>query len=80
MVSYKALNTYIATTKSVISDISYRVRNGDALQRIAVTKGFISYARYRVRNGDALKRFTISVFVYCFISAFYALKGRKVKS
>ena len=53
MVSYKALNT---TTKSVISDISYRVRNGDALKRCAQAKGSISYARYRVRNSDALKR------------------------
>ena len=49
--------TYIATTKSVISDISYRVRNSDALKRIAVTKGSISYACYRVWNSDALKRF-----------------------
>ena len=54
MVSYKALNT---TTKSVISYLRYRVRNGDALKRFALFKSVISYARYRVWNGDALKRF-----------------------
>ena len=57
MVNYKALNTTQATTKNVIPDISYRVRNSDALKRVAVTKSSISYALYRVRNSDALKRF-----------------------
>ena len=47
---------------------------------ITVSESSISNTCHRIRNSDGGEALANSVFVYCFISAFYALKGRKVKS
>lgn len=41
---------------------------------------FINIRDILQKQNEILKVDSVVVFVYCFISAFYALKGRKVKS
>ena len=66
--------------KAVFSQTCYRRRNIDGRQRRTTSKAVFPQTCYGRRNIDGRERRTSPVFVYCFISAFYALKGRKVKT
>ena len=69
-----------ATIEAIFSQTGDGVGNRDARQARAVTEAVISQTGDGVGNRNARQARAVRVFVYCFISAFYALKGRKVKS
>ena len=69
-----------AAIESPLSNASHGTWNIDGGQRTAATESEISNASHGTWNIDGGQRSATLVFVYCFISAFYALKGRKVKS
>ena len=57
-----------------------QIRDVNRGQARAITKSPSSDTRHGARYGDGGQARAARVFVYCFISAFYELKGRKVKT